>query len=136
MSKERVENICKSLGRIRRRRSLIREGRDSNLLSTETTLIKSTRSVYKNESKKEDSLGKRGRPPIQCWGCKEDHMYKDFPHRGDKMNTMHNIQEATTVEDMGRSIPRIYAALEDRQEEYQSHMIEVEGKIINHPVVF
>lgn len=46
----------------------------------------------KNESKKEDSLGKRGRPPIQCWGCKEDHMYKDFPHRGYKMKTMHNIQ--------------------------------------------
>jgi hypothetical protein len=24
----------------------------------------------KGESKKEDSLGKRGRPPIQWWGCK------------------------------------------------------------------
>jgi hypothetical protein len=43
---------------------------------------------------------------------------------------MHNIQEATTVEVMGR----IYATLDDRQVEYQSHMIEVEGKIINHPV--
>jgi hypothetical protein len=84
----------------------------------------------KDESKREDSLGKRGRPPIQCWGCKEDHLYKDFPHKKDKVNTMHNIQEATTVEDMGR----IYAALEDRQAEYQSNMIEVEGKIINHPV--
>ena len=40
-------------------------------------------------------------------------MYKDFPHREDKMKTMHNIQEATIVEDMGRDIPRIYAALED-----------------------
>jgi hypothetical protein len=29
------------------------------------------------------------------------------------MKTMHNIQEATTIEDMGRSIPRIYVALED-----------------------
>jgi hypothetical protein len=46
------------------------------------------------------------------------------------VKTMHNIQEATTVEDMGR----IYAALEDRQAEYQSNMIEVEGKIINHHV--
>jgi predicted aspartyl protease len=43
---------------------------------------------------------------------------------------MHNIQEATIVEDMGR----IYAALDDRQEEYQSNMIEVEGKIINQPI--
>jgi hypothetical protein len=83
----------------------------------------------KGESKKEDSLGKRGRPPIQCWGCKEDHLYKDCPHRKDRMKTMHNIQEATTVKDMGR----IYASLNDRQAEYQSNMIEVEGKIINQP---
>jgi hypothetical protein len=41
----------------------------------------------KDESKREESLGKRGRPPIKCWGCKEDHMYKDFPHREDKMKT-------------------------------------------------
>jgi hypothetical protein len=55
----------------------------------------------KDESKREDSLGKRGRPPIQCWGCKEDHLYKDFPNRKNKMKTMHNNQDDTTVEDMG-----------------------------------
>jgi hypothetical protein len=38
-------------------------------------------------------------------------MYKDFPHRKDKVKTMQKIQEATTVEDMGR----IYAALDDQQ---------------------
>jgi hypothetical protein len=43
---------------------------------------------------------------------------------------VHNIQEATTVEDM----ERIYASLNDRQAKYQSNMIEVEGKIINQPV--
>jgi hypothetical protein len=76
---------------------------------------------------KKDSLGKRGIPPIQCWGCKEDHLYKDFPHRKNRVNTVHKIQESTTIEDMGS----IYAALNDRQEEYQSNMIEVEGKTIN-----
>jgi hypothetical protein len=35
---------------------------------------------------------------------------------------------------MGRNIPRIYVSLKDRQQEHQSHMIEVEGKIINHHV--
>jgi predicted aspartyl protease len=85
----------------------------------------------KGDSKKEDSLGKRGKPPIQCWGCKEDHLYKDFPHKKDRVKIVHNIQEATTIEYMGI----IYAALNDRQAEYQSNMIEVEGKIINHPVV-
>jgi hypothetical protein len=46
------------------------------------------------------------------------------------VKTVHNIPEATTVEDMGR----IYAALDDRQVDYQSNMIEVEGNIINQPV--
>jgi hypothetical protein len=84
----------------------------------------------KGDLKKEYSLGKRGRPPIQCWGCKEDHLYKDCPHKKDIVKTVHNIQEDTIVKYMGR----IYAALNDRQIEYQSNMIEVEGKIINQPV--
>jgi hypothetical protein len=75
-------------------------------------------------------LGKSGRPPIQCWGSKEDHLYKDLSHIKDRVNTVDNNQEATIVEDMGR----IYATLNDRQAEYQSNMIEVEGKIINQPL--
>jgi hypothetical protein len=43
---------------------------------------------------------------------------------------VHNIQEETIVEYIGR----IYVALYDRQVEYQSNMIGVEGKIINQPV--
>jgi hypothetical protein len=46
------------------------------------------------------------------------------------VKTVHNIQEATIVGDMGI----FYAALNDRQAEYQSNMIEVEGKIINQMV--
>jgi hypothetical protein len=30
---------------------------------------------------------------------------------------------------MGRNVPRIYASLDNKQAEYQSHMIEVEGMI-------
>jgi hypothetical protein len=37
------------------------------------------------------------------------------------------------VEDMGSRIPRIYTALDNKQVEYQSHMIEVEGMIKNQP---
>jgi hypothetical protein len=33
---------------------------------------------------------------------------------------------------MGRSVPRIYASLDSKQVEFQSHMIEVEGMINNH----
>jgi hypothetical protein len=32
---------------------------------------------------------------------------------------------------MGSRIPRIYAALDNKQAEFQSHMIEVEGMINN-----
>jgi hypothetical protein len=56
-------------------------------------------------------------------------MYKYFPSGEGKTKTLHNIQEANTMEDMGTIIPRIYASLEDRQVKHQSHMIEVEGKI-------
>jgi hypothetical protein len=34
---------------------------------------------------------------------------------------------------MGSRIPRIYAALDNKQAEYQLHMIEVEGMINNQP---
>jgi hypothetical protein len=36
------------------------------------------------------------------------------------------------MEEMGSRIPRIYAALDNKQVEFQSHMIEVEGMINNH----
>jgi hypothetical protein len=51
------------------------------------------------------------------------------------MMTSHNIQEAETMEeDMEGGMPRIYAALDNKQVEYQSPMIEVEGKINNNPI--
>jgi hypothetical protein len=88
-----------------------------------------------SEPKMAESSGKkRPRSPIKCWGCKGEHMYRYCPHKGDKMRTMHDIQEATTVEDVGRvgrSIPMIYVALEDHD---QSHMIlqEKEKKRFEH----
>ena len=76
------------------------------------------------------------RPPtMECWGCKGNHRYRDCPHRKDKARTVHTVQQAETVEDMGSRMPRIYAALDNRQAEFQSHMIEVEGMINNRPLV-
>jgi hypothetical protein len=56
--------------------------------------------------------------PIQCWGCKGDHRFKDCPQRGEKGRAIHNVQQAETMEDMGRYVPRIYASLDNKQEEY------------------
>jgi hypothetical protein len=87
------------------------------------------------EPRMTETLGQRPRkPPIQCWGCGGDHMYRDFPHRGEKVRIVHNVQQDDTVEDMGRNVPRIYAALDNKQVEFQSHMIEVEGKINNQTI--
>ena len=38
------------------------------------------------------------------------------------------------MDDVGKIMPRIYATLDNIQTNYQSHMIEVEGKIDNHPI--
>jgi hypothetical protein len=46
---------------------------------------------------------------------------------------VHNVQQEETVEDMGSRMPRIYATLDNKQAEFQSHMIEVEGMIKNQP---
>jgi hypothetical protein len=40
-----------------------------------------------------------------------------FPHKGERMRIVHNIQEDDTIEDMGRSMPRIYAALDNSKED-------------------
>jgi hypothetical protein len=61
-------------------------------------------------------------------------MFIDCLHRGEKVRTVHNVQQTETVEDMGRNVPRIYAALDNKKIEYQSHMIEVEGMINNQTI--
>jgi hypothetical protein len=50
------------------------------------------------------------------------------------MRTFHNIHDAETMENMGGIMPRIYVALDNKQVEYRSPMIDVEGKIDNHPL--
>jgi hypothetical protein len=61
-------------------------------------------------------------------------MYKYYPHQGDTMTTLHSIKQEETIDDVGKNMPRIYATLDNRHEYYQSHMIEVEGNIDNHPI--
>jgi hypothetical protein len=74
------------------------------------------------------------KPPIQCLGYKGDHKHGDFPHISEKARAIHNVQQAKIVEDMGRNVPRIYASVDNKQAEFQSHMIEVEGMINNQTI--
>ena len=47
------------------------------------------------------------------------------------MEPINMLQEASTVNDIAKNIPRINVALENRQTDHQSTMLEVEGKISN-----
>jgi hypothetical protein len=45
-----------------------------------------------------------------------------------------NIKKEDTMDDVGRNMSMIYTTLDNRQTEYQSHVIGVEGKIDNQPI--
>ena len=80
------------------------------------------------------SIGKGTRRQVKCWGCEGNHMYKEKPERGDRMKNMHNLQEASIVEDVGMNISRMYVVLYNIQVDHHSNMIEVEGKISFQPI--
>jgi hypothetical protein len=92
-------------------------------------------SSFRDPRKVEGSEQMPRPPPMECWGCKGNHRYIDYPHRKDKARTVHTIQKSKTLEDMGSRMLRIYIALDNKQAEFQSHMIEVEGTINNRPLV-
>ena len=50
-----------------------------------------------------------------CWNC---------PLENENARPYYNIQEAETVGQVGRAVPRIYAALEDLQADHQSAVEE------------
>jgi hypothetical protein len=52
---------------------------------------------------------------IQCWGCKGDHLYRECSHKKYKVRVFHDVQKYERLEGMGRSVPRIYASLENKQ---------------------
>jgi hypothetical protein len=67
--------------------------------------------------------GKRPRQtPIQFWGRKRDHNYRDCPHKGNKVKVVHNVHQEETMEDMGRSVPRVSIALDNKKADFQSHV--------------
>jgi hypothetical protein len=61
-------------------------------------------------------------------------MLRDFPHRQQDSRRVYNIKEATIVYDVSRSMPQIYAALDNRQVGHHASVVEMEGMISNHIV--
>jgi hypothetical protein len=61
-------------------------------------------------------------------------LLRDCPYRQQNNRRVYNVQEATTVNDVARSMPQIYAALNNRQADHQASVVEMEGMITNHLV--
>ena len=61
-------------------------------------------------------------------------MRMNFPLENESARPAYNIQEAETVGQIARVVPRIYAALEDCQEDHQSTMVEVAGNIVEQSI--
>jgi hypothetical protein len=74
------------------------------------------------------------REALKCWGCGEEHMLRDYPHRKQNNRRVYKFQEATTLYDVARSMPQIYAAFDNKQADHQASMVEMEGIISNHHV--
>jgi hypothetical protein len=77
-------------------------------------------------------FGDNPREPLKCWECGEPHLRRNCPCLTSGARTMvHNLQEASTVGDVGRSLHRINAVMDGRQVDHQSTVVEVEGKVNN-----
>jgi hypothetical protein len=74
------------------------------------------------------------REPLKCWGSGEEHLLRDCPHRQQNNQKFYNIQEATIVNDVARSVPQNYVALDNNQADHQASVVEIEGMIFNHLV--
>ena len=61
-------------------------------------------------------------------------MCRNCPLENESARPAYNIQEAETVGQVARAVPRNYVALEDRQADHQSTMVEVAGKIVEQSV--
>jgi hypothetical protein len=61
-------------------------------------------------------------------------MLRDCPHRKHEKKIVYHVQEATMVNDVARSVPRIYAVVENRQADHQDFVVELEGIISKQPI--
>ena len=75
------------------------------------------------------SKGAIGTPkePLKCWECKGPHVRRNFPLLNESNKTVHKMQEASTMGEIGKSFHQINAALEDQQEDHQYAIVEIEG---------
>ena len=67
--------------------------------------------------------GDKLRKTLQCWGCGEDHFFRNYMHQNDIAKEVPNVQESESLVQVARKTPRICVALEDFQSYNQSIMV-------------
>jgi hypothetical protein len=115
-----------------------------NNYSKDSRISLPTRSVYHQNFPSQSgnkpfgaTPGKTDNPnkePLKCCSCGEEHLLRDCPHRKHKSRRVYNIQEAITINDVARSMPQIYAVVDNKQADHQDSVVEMEGMIANHLV--
>ena len=143
-AKEKGEQGKSQQAKKEHKSSIFKKNRTSNFKSAARSSVSKQfgrnhqRIIWPAEDKPTEASNKleqapNQKPPLQCLGCGEAHYYINCPQRG-RSEAVTNLQEASTMGDVARNIPRINAALEDQQADYQSIMIELEGKLLSQPV--
>ena len=61
-------------------------------------------------------------------------MCRNCPLENEKKRPAYSLQEEETVGQVAKVVPRIYATLEDCQEDHQSTVVEVAGKIVEESI--
>jgi hypothetical protein len=58
-------------------------------------------------------FGDSPKEPLKCWECREPKLRRNYPHLTSiARTTIHNLQEASIVGDVGRSVHRINVAMD------------------------
>ena len=92
--------------------------------------------VYKESTNNHSNYTNNFEPKesIKCWECNGPHYASVCPNWKKIVSDIHTIQEEMIVGDLVRKSGRINAALEKRQADYQTSMVEVEGKLNQIPI--
>ena len=62
-------------------------------------------------------------------GIRESHFWRNFPLFNQSNKVVHNLQEDSTIGEVGKSYHQTNAALESRQANYEFAIVEIEGTL-------
>ena len=100
---------------------MIRERKDLILVYSRTNQIHINKSIQVNKNLE--------------WQSYEKNEQGNKSSVGDRLRSIHNIQDVSTMEYLSRNISRIYETLYNRHAYNQSNIIQVEINISNQPTI-